>query len=73
MSAHTDASPGHAPARPKRFYQHLYVQVLLGVGLGILLGYLRTDVAASLKPLGDAFVKIVKMMIVPSRSCSARS
>jgi Na+/H+-dicarboxylate symporter len=70
MSAHADVSPGHAPPRPKRFYQHLYVQVLLGVGLGILLGYLRPDIAASLKPLGDAFVKIVKMMIVPVVFCT---
>ena len=70
MPAHTDAPQGHTPARPKKFYQHLYLQVLLGVGLGILLGYLRPDVAASLKPLGDAFVKIVKMMIVPVVFCT---
>ena len=70
MSIHVDIAPGHAPARPKKIYQQLYVQVLLGVSLGILLGYLRPDIAASFKPLGDAFIKIVKMMIVPVVFCT---
>ena len=47
MPAHIDTSPGHASARPKKFYQQLYFQVLLGVGLGILLGYLHPDLAAA--------------------------
>src|SRR4051812_31902724 len=70
MTAHIDSASGQAPARPKKFYQQLYLQVLLGVSLGILLGYLRPDVAVTFKPLGDAFVKIVKMMIVPVVFCT---
>src|SRR6266705_3723216 len=43
----------------------LYVQVLIGVVLGILLGYADPAFAASLKPLGDAFIKAIKVVITP--------
>ena len=49
---------------------HLYVQVLLGVALGILVGALWPDLGAGLKPLGDAFVKLVKFMIAPIVFCT---
>jgi aerobic C4-dicarboxylate transport protein len=58
------------PARPKPFYRMLYVQVLAGVALGILIGYLWPDFGAALKPLGDGFVKLVKMMIAPIVFCT---
>src|SRR6476646_6048961 len=48
----------------------LYVQVLIGVVLGILVGYLFPDFGASLKVLGDLFVKVVKMMIAPIVFCT---
>ncbi|CDZ32694.1 C4-dicarboxylate transport protein [Neorhizobium galegae bv. officinalis] len=47
------------------FYRHLYVQVLVAIAAGILLGHFYPDVGASLKPLGDAFIKLVKMIIAP--------
>ena len=47
---------------PKPFYMQLYFQVLFGVILGVLLGHFFPDFAALFKPLGDAFIKIVKMM-----------
>ena len=47
------------------FRQHLYAQVLLGIVLGVAVGWLWPDVGAALKPLGDAFIKLVKMMIAP--------
>ena len=56
--------PEHNEAR-KPFYRMLYVQVLIGVTLGVLTGYLWPDFGAALKPLGDGFVKLVKMMIAP--------
>jgi Na+/H+-dicarboxylate symporter len=59
-----------APKKPKPFYQQLYFQVLFGVVAGILLGHLWPEVAALAKPLGDAFIKIVKMMIVPVVFCT---
>ena len=51
------------PPKQKKFYQALYFQVLVGLATGILVGHFWPDVGAALEPLGDAFVKIVKMMI----------
>ena len=48
-----------------RVLRHLYVQVLIGIALGVLVGALWPAFGASLKPLGDAFIKLVKMMIAP--------
>ena len=55
---------------PKPFYMQLYFQVLFGVILGVLLGHFFPDFAVLFKPLGDAFIKIVKMMIVPVVFCT---
>ena len=54
-----------APARPKKFYQQLYVQVLAAIAAGILLGHFWPEQGTALKPLGDAFIKLVKMIIAP--------
>lgn len=54
-----------AGAAPKPFYRQLYFQVLMAIGLGITVGHIWPDIGASLKPLGDAFVKLVKMIIAP--------
>ncbi len=43
----------------------LYVQVLIGIALGVLVGALWPDVGVQLKPLGDAFIKLVKLVIAP--------
>ena len=43
----------------------LYVQVLVAVALGVLVGWLWPSVGASLKPLGDGFIKLVRMIITP--------
>jgi Na+/H+-dicarboxylate symporter len=55
---------------PKPFYQQLYFQVLFGVILVAFLGHFFPEFAAHFKPLGDAFIKIVKMMIVPVVFCT---
>nr|WP_279347255.1 dicarboxylate/amino acid:cation symporter [Govania unica] len=47
------------------FYRHLYVQVLFAISVGILLGHFYPDLGISLKPLGDAFIKLIKMIIAP--------
>lgn len=54
-----------APERPKPFYRHLYFQVLLAILLGGLIGHFQPDLGQALKPLGDAFIKLVKMVIAP--------
>ncbi|VFR50910.1 Aerobic C4-dicarboxylate transporter for fumarate, L-malate, D-malate, succunate [plant metagenome] len=53
------------PARKLKFYQLLYVQVLVAIVIGVLLGHFQPDLGASMKPLGDAFIKLVKMIIAP--------
>ena len=52
------------------WYRILYVQVLLAVALGIVIGSVDPEFATSLKPLGDAFIKLVKMMIGPIIFCT---
>ena len=46
-------------------YKVLYVQVIVAILLGIMLGHFYPDVGESFKPLGDGFIKIVKMIIAP--------
>ena len=46
-------------------YTHLYFQVLLAIALGVLLGHFAPALAIALKPLGDGFIKLIKMMIAP--------
>lgn len=48
-----------------RLLRHLYVQVLIGILLGGLIGYIWPDFGTQLKPLGDAFISLVKMLIGP--------
>jgi len=48
-----------------RFARSLYVQVLVAVALGALLGFLDPGLGAAMKPLGDGFIKLVKMLIAP--------
>jgi aerobic C4-dicarboxylate transport protein len=47
------------------FYRHLYFQVLAAIIAGILLGHFDPSVGAAMKPFGDAFIKLVKMVITP--------
>lgn len=47
------------------FYANLYVQVLFGIALGIVFGFVSPENAAAMKPLGDGFIKLVKMLIAP--------
>ncbi len=53
-----------------RFLKSLYIQVLLAIAAGILLGHFYPDFATELKPLGDAFIRLIKMMIAPIIFCT---
>ena len=48
-----------------KWYQHLYVQVLAAITAGILLGHFYPQLGEQMKPLGDAFIKCIKMIIAP--------
>jgi aerobic C4-dicarboxylate transport protein len=45
--------------------RRLYVQVLIAVAVGVLVGWLRPEWGLAMKPLGDGFIKIIKMLIAP--------
>ena len=59
--------PTTAPAdtTPSPWYTHLYLQVLLAILAGALLGHFYPTTGEALKPLGDGFIKLVKMVIAP--------
>ncbi|MBB4728589.1 dicarboxylate/amino acid:cation symporter [Xanthomonas arboricola] len=61
---HISKPAGPLPA-PVPFYRQLYFQVVVAIVLGALLGHFEPTFAESLKPLGDAFIKLVKMIIAP--------
>src|SRR3984957_951964 len=55
--------PASANARPKRIYESLWVQVTVGIAIAVLFGYLSPTHAVAMKPLGDAFIRMVTMII----------
>ncbi len=54
----------------RRFYQSLYVQVLIAILAGILIGRFFPSFGIQLKPMGDGFIKLIKMMIAPVIFCT---
>jgi aerobic C4-dicarboxylate transport protein len=54
----------------RRLVSTLYFQVLVGILLGVLVGHYWPEFGASLKPLGDAFIKLIKMVIAPVIFCT---
>src|SRR5277367_3686487 len=48
-----------------RILRSLYFQVLVAITIGILLGWLAPQTGAAMKPLGDGFIKLIKMIISP--------
>lgn len=69
FSAHrTGAKPSRKP-----WYRVLYIQVLLAMALGIVLGHLMPGWGVQMKPLGDGFIKLVKMVIAVVTGCCRAS
>ena len=56
-------SRASTPRQP--IYRSLYAQVLTAIAAGVLLGILRPDTAVAMRPLGDGFIKLVRMLIAP--------
>ena len=65
-----DASGTAATPRRRAWYRHLSVQIFLAVVLGVAVGYLRPQSADALKPLGDLFIKLVRMLVAPIIFCT---
>ncbi len=64
MQVSTDPGKSATDAR-KPLYRLLYVQVLLAIALGVTVGIIWPQVGTAMKPLGDGFIKLVKMIISP--------
>ncbi|AKH63847.1 MULTISPECIES: dicarboxylate/amino acid:cation symporter [Photorhabdus] len=54
----------------RNLLKSLYFQVLLAITIGILLGHFYPELGAEMKPLGDGFVKLIKMVIAPVIFCT---
>src|SRR3982074_1995047 len=67
------AAPPRAAAKP--WYKILYIQVLIAILLGIVVGWLWPDLATNdwIKALGDGFIKLIKMLIAPIIFCTVVS
>ncbi|NWF16120.1 C4-dicarboxylate transporter DctA [Pseudomonas reactans] len=68
ISSSIQALPQRTP-----FYQHLYVQVLAAIVLGVILGHFSPGLGEQMKPLGDTFIKLIKMLIAPIIFCTVVS
>ena len=59
-----------AQSNRKPWYTVLYVQVLIAIALGVFIGHFFPKTGTALKPLGDAFISLIKMMIAPVIFCT---
>ncbi len=57
-------------SKPTLWYRHLYAQVLIAIAVGIALGHFYPGLGQQMKPLGDAFIKLIKMVIAPIIFCT---
>ncbi|CDS52818.1 Aerobic C4-dicarboxylate transporter for fumarate, L-malate, D-malate, succunate [Polaromonas sp. CG9_12] len=55
---------------PKPFYRSLYLQVISAIVIGVLVGHFYPETGAAMKPLGDGFIKLIKMIIAPIIFCT---
>ncbi|MEO8299960.1 MAG: cation:dicarboxylase symporter family transporter, partial [Burkholderiales bacterium] len=54
----------------KRIFGSLYVQVITAIIIGVILGHFYPDTGTAMKPLGDGFIKLIKMIIAPIIFCT---
>jgi len=55
---------------PRPFYRSLYLQVITAIVLGVILGHFYPQTGEAMKPLGDGFIKLIKMIIAPIIFCT---
>jgi aerobic C4-dicarboxylate transport protein len=66
----TAVMTSHPRSAKKPFYRTLYFHVFVAIILGVLLGHFAPSLAVKMKPLGDAFIKLIKMVIGPIIFCT---
>jgi aerobic C4-dicarboxylate transport protein len=62
--------PARAPAARRPWYTVLYIQVLIAIAVGVALGHYFPDTGKAMKPLGDGFIALIRMMIAPVIFCT---
>src|SRR3954470_18260342 len=72
MTVSTVAVDGNSGGR-RAWWKELWVQVLVAMAAGIALGAIRPDLGAAMQPLGDAFIKAIRMLIAPIIFCTVVS
>src|SRR4249919_3391786 len=65
QTATAELTTHHSP-----FFKSLYCQVLTAIVLGVLLGHFYPELGEQMKPLGDTFIKLIKMIIAPIIFCT---
>ncbi len=58
------------PTKARPFYRSLYFQVVTAILIGVMLGYFAPQTGEAMKPLGDGFIKLIKMIIAPIIFCT---
>lgn len=54
----------------KKWYKHLYIQVIIAIIIGIGIGHFYPGIGVNLKPLGDTFIKLIRLLIAPIIFCT---
>ncbi|MEK8025262.1 dicarboxylate/amino acid:cation symporter [Pseudaquabacterium rugosum] len=68
--ANPSSSSSSAPAARTPWYRSLYAQVIAAILIGVALGHFAPETGAAMKPLGDGFIKLIKMIIAPIIFCT---
>src|ERR1700722_14186576 len=66
----TGENPAHHPPRPRAWYKHLSIQILVAMTLGVFVGHTWPAHADDWKPLGDLFIRLVRMLEAPIIFCT---
>src|SRR3954469_6121543 len=70
MHANVTVAADKPVRRPRPWYTQLWAQVMAAMVLGVLLGHFYPDLGVRLQPLGDAFIKAIRMLIAPIIFCT---
>lgn len=66
----TSTTTGAVLVPPRPWYKQLWIQVLIAMAAGIVLGHYYPEAGQSLQPLGDGFIKLIRMLIAPIIFCT---
>jgi aerobic C4-dicarboxylate transport protein len=70
MNTDNVAADTSQPKPRRAWYQQLWVQVLVAMALGVVLGHFYPDAGKLMQPLGDGFIKLIRMLIAPIVFCT---